>query len=236
MKARRTIQLVSQNVVLWMALLLFLSGGTQAMASEISSPIIKLPEPRYDGKVSVEKAMYLRRSIRSYKPEPLSLNNISQLLWAAQGKTSPRGYRTTPSAGALYPLEVYLFAFDVTGLAEGVYQYFPNEHAIAITRKGNVREELCKSSLNQSPVRNAPAVFVISAVYERTIRKYSRRGGRYVQLEAGHAAQNICLQAISEGLGTVVVGAFLDHEVNALLNSIPEARPLYIIPAGVPAE
>jgi len=206
------------------------------MASETAPQKIKLPEPRYDGKVSVEKAMHLRRSIRSYKTEPLSLNNISQLLWAAQGKTSPQGYRTAPSAGALYPLEVYLFAFDVTGLKEGAYQYFPNEHSIAMTRKGNVREDLCKSSLNQSPVRYAPAVFVVSAVYERTIRKYGQRGGRYVQIEAGHAAQNICLQAVSEGLGTVVVGAFLDHEINALLNSIPEARPLYIIPAGVPAE
>ncbi len=206
------------------------------MASETATQKIKLPAPRYDGKVSVEKAMHLRRSIRSYKLEPLSLNNISQLLWAAQGKTSPRGYRTAPSAGALYPLEVYFFAFDVTGLDEGVYQYFPNEHAIAMTRKGNVREDLCKSSLNQSPVRHAPAVFVISAVFERTIIKYGQRGERYVQIEAGHAAQNICLQAVSEGMGTVVVGAFLDHEINALLNSIPEARPLYIIPAGVPAE
>lgn len=206
------------------------------MASETVPQKIKLPEPRYDGKVSVEKAMHLRRSIRSYKSQPLSLNNISQLLWAAQGKTSQRGYRTAPSAGALYPLEVYFFAFDVTGLKEGVYQYFPNEHAIVMTRKGNAREDLCKSSLNQNPVRHAPAVFVISAVYERTTRKYGQRGEMYVQIEAGHAAQNICLQAVSEGLGTVVVGAFVDHEINVLLNGIPEAKPLYLIPAGVPAE
>jgi SagB-type dehydrogenase family enzyme len=105
-----------------------------------------------------------------------------------------------------------------------------------MTRKGNVREDLCKSSLNQNPVRHAPAVFVISAAYERTTRKYGQRGERYVQIEAGHAAQNICLQAVSEGLGTVVVGAFVDHEINVLLNGIPEAKPLYLIPAGVPAE
>jgi SagB-type dehydrogenase family enzyme len=164
------------------------------------------------------------------------LNNISQLLWAAQGKTSPRGYRTAPSAGALYPLEVFFFAFDVTGLEEGVYRYFPDEHTIVMTRKGNVREALCKSSLNQSPVRQAPVVIVISAVYERTMGKYGQRGGRYVHIEAGHAAQNVCLQAVSDGLGTVVVGAFLDHEINALLNGIPEATPLYLIPAGVPVE
>lgn len=236
MKTRDTIFRTSGNILLWLVLLLIFSGVIPAMASEKKPQKIKLPEPRHDGKVSVEKAIYLRRSIRSYKAEPLTLNTISQLLWSAQGKTSPRGYRTAPSAGALYPLEVYLFAFDVTGLKEGVYRYFPNEHAIAMTRKGNVREELCKSSLNQIPVRDAPVVLVISAVYERTMRKYGQRGERYVHIEAGHAAQNICLQAVSEGLGTVVVGAFLDHEVHALLNSIPEARPLYVMPVGVPAE
>ncbi|MFO7558827.1 MAG: SagB/ThcOx family dehydrogenase [Desulfobacterales bacterium] len=236
MKTRDTIFRTSGNILLWLVLMLLFSGGMQAMALETEPQKIKLPEPRHDGKVSVEKAIHLRRSIRSYKAEPLSLNTISQLLWSSQGKTSPRGYRTAPSAGALYPLEVYLFAFDVTGLNEGVYRYFPNEHAIALTRKGNVREELCKSSLSQSSVKNAPAVLVISAVYERTMRKYGQRGERYVHIEAGHAAQNICLQAVSEGLGSVVVGAFLDHEVNALLNSIPEARPLYVMPIGVPAE
>jgi len=213
-----------------------ISEGRFAMASETVYPKIRLPAPRHDGTVSVEKAMQLRRSIRDYRPAPLSLNNISQLLWAAQGRTSPQGYRTVPSAGALYPLEVSFFAFDVTGLDEAVYRYLPDEHAVVMTGKGNVHEALCRSALNQSPVRRAPAVLVISAVYERTMGKYGQRGMQYVHMEAGHAAQNICLQAVSEGLGAVVVGAFRDHEVSALLNDIPEARPLYLIPVGVPAE
>jgi len=236
MKTEKSIPLVLANIVLWIVLSLLFSGEKQAMASETAYPKITLPAPRHDGAVSVEKAILLRRSIRSYRPDPLSLNNISQLLWAAQGRTSPKGFRTAPSAGALYPLEVFFFAFDVTGLEEGVYRYLPDEHAIVMTGKGNVRESLCQSSLNQSPVRQAPAVLVVSAVYERTMGKYGQRGVQYVHMEAGHAAQNVCLQAVSEGLGTVVVGAFRDHEVSALLNGIPEAKPLYLIPAGIPAE
>jgi SagB-type dehydrogenase family enzyme len=232
----KTIQPLFGNIFFWILWMLFFSGGTQVMASANELEKLKLPEPRHNGKVSVEKALHLRRSVRSYASEPLNTRQISQLLWAAQGKTSPRGFRTAPSAGALYPLEVYLIVFHVKGLKKGAYRYFPDEHAIALTSKGDFREALAKSSLNQPPVRDASIVLVISAVYERTMRKYGQRGVRYVHLEAGHAAQNVCLQAVSEGLGTVVVGAFLDHEVSELLHDIPEARPLYLIPVGVSAE
>ena len=196
------------------------------------SEIIKLPEPRYDSETSIEKALLERRSVRDYKDEPLTLIEVSQLLWAAQGITDPGGFRTAPSAGALYPLELYVVAGNVNDLPDGIYKYKPHGHELARVVEGDKRTELCNAALDQPPVKDAAAVIVFSAVYERTTGKYGERGIRYVHIEAGHAAQNIYLQAVSLNLGTVVIGAFDDEEVKKVLNTGDEEQPLYIMPVG----
>ncbi len=194
--------------------------------------VMELPEPRYDSDVSIEQALLQRRSIRSYTGEPLTLQEISQLLWAAQGVTSPRGFRTAPSAGALYPLQVYLLAGDVQDLASGVYQYWPDQHQLVKVIDGDKRTELCDAALMQSCVKDGAVVLVFTGVYERTISKYGDRGIRYVHIEVGHAAENLCLQTTAMGLGAVTVGAFHDEQVAKLLNLPPDEHPLYIIPVG----
>lgn len=170
--------------------------------------VIVLPPPVLDSQISVEQAMQTRRSVRTYSLEPLVLSEVSQLLWAAQGLTNPVGLRTVPSAGALYPLEIYVVAGNVTDLPAGIYQYQYQDHSLLLTSTGDKREDLFEASLHQSAVRDAALVLVISAVYERTTVKYGERGVRYVHMEVGHAAQNIYLQAESLELGTVLVGAF----------------------------
>ena len=194
---------------------------------------IKLPEPKYDSSTSVEKAMLERRSVREYKDGPLTLGEVSQLLWAAQGITyRGRGFRTAPSAGALYPLEVYVVTGKVDKLGQGVYKYRPQQHELVKVSDENVRNELTAAALGQDCVGESAIVIVFSAVYERTTRKYHERGIRYVHMEAGHAAQNVFLQAVSLNLGMVVVGAFMDEEVKKILNMPDRESPLYILPVG----
>lgn len=193
--------------------------------------IIKLPEPKYDGSISLEKAILERRSVRDYKKDPLTLPEISQILWAAQGITGA-GYRTAPSAGALYPLEIYIVAGKVDLLPAGIYKYGPRKHELYSVAKGDGRTDLCNAALGQLSIKRAAAVLVISAVYERTSAKYGDRGIRYVHMEAGHAAQNISLQAVALGLGTVVIGAFRDDEVKKVVRMPDDERPLYILPVG----
>ena len=194
--------------------------------------LITLPEPRYDSDVSIEQSLLQRRSIRSCTGEPLTLEEVSQLLWAAQGITDPRGFRTAPSAGALYPLEVYVVVGDVKNLACGIYTYEPGEHKLALCIKGDKRSELADAALAQPWVKEGAVVIVFTAVYGRTAIKYGERGIRYVHIEVGHAAQNLCLQATAMGLGVVTVGAFHDEEVSRLLNLSEDEEPLYIISVG----
>ncbi|MGB9857319.1 MAG: SagB/ThcOx family dehydrogenase [Dictyoglomaceae bacterium] len=195
--------------------------------------IVKLPEPRYKSNVSIEEALLKRRSIRNYKNEPLTLFEISQILWSAQGITDKKmGFRTTPSAGALYPLEIYVVAGKVKDLEAGVYKYRPETHDIILVLKGDKRKELYNASLRQEWVRDAPLIIVISAIFERTTVKYGERGIRYVYMEAGHCAQNIYLQCVSLNLGTVSVGAFHDEEVKKILNLERKEFPLYLMPVG----
>jgi SagB-type dehydrogenase family enzyme len=195
--------------------------------------IIALPAPEFDGSTSVEQALLERRSVREYRDEPLSLPEIGQLLWAAQGITSPSGKRTAPSAGALYPLELYLVAGDVEGLQVGVYKYIPHDHALKEITTGDKRSDLTIAALKQESILKAPAVIVLSAVYERTRVKYGDRGDRYVHMEIGFAAQNIYLQAESLELGTVFIGAFYDESVKKILEIPEEEQPLGIMPLGV---
>ncbi len=199
---------------------------------EFKSEIIKLLKPEYDSDTSIEEALLKRRSVRRYKDKPLTLTEISQLLWAAQGITDPRGLRAAPSAGALYPLEIYVVAGNVNGLPDGIYNYKPRKHELARVVKGDKRIELCNAALGQPSVRNAAVVIVFSAVYERTTVKYGERGIRYVHIEAGHAAQNLFLQAVPLNLGAVVIGAFYDDEVKKVMKMTDREQPLYIMPVG----
>ncbi len=201
-------------------------------AAEPTERRIRLPAPRYDSDISVEKTLRERRSIREYKDAPLTLSEISQLLWAAQGVTDPMGLRTAPSAGALYPLEVYLVAGNVQNLPKGIYQYITHGHELLRTAEGDKRSELAYAALDQPSVQEAGAVVVFSAVYRRTTSKYGERGIRYVHMEVGHAAQNVCLQAVALNLGTVVTGAFYDEKVKKVLQLADKEEPLSLIAVG----
>ena len=196
---------------------------------------ITLPPPQKTSETSIEEALLKRRSIRDYKDEPLSLREISQILWAAQGITSPElGGRTAPSAGALYPLEVYLTVRVAEEIKPGVYKYLPDNHKLIKILDGDISDQLARAALNQISISNAPVNLVFSAVFERTTGKYGQRGIQYVYTEAGHAAQNVYLQVQSLKLATVVVGAFDEGEVKRILNLPEEETPLYVMPLGKP--
>ena len=211
---------------------LVLSACTMTVPSFKEVTAIKLPEPRFDSDVSLEQSLLERRSTRSYTGESLTLRDVSQLLWAAQGITDDRGFRTAPSAGGLYPLEVYIVAGNVENLAPGIYQYGADLHELIPIIAGDRRSELADAAPGQAWVKEGAIVIVFTAVYERTTGKYGERGIRYVHIEAGHATQNLCLQATAMGLGVVTVGAFHDEQVVELLNLPGDEQPLYIIPVG----
>lgn len=192
---------------------------------------IKLPEPCKESNYSFEKAVHERRSIRSYTKDSLSLAEISQLLWAAQGITGG-GLRASPSAGALYPLELYVVVGAVKKLPTGVYQYRPKGHKLVFKKMGDLRNKLYQKALEQAPVKKAAVCIVIAGVYERTTKKYGERGKRYVHMEVGHACQNIYLQASALNLGTVTIGAFQDTEVQKLLGMRSNEQPFSIMPVG----
>jgi SagB-type dehydrogenase family enzyme len=194
--------------------------------------IIKLPQPRFESNISLEEAVLKRRSRREYKDEPLTIEEISQLLWAAYGVTGKNGLRTAPSAGALYPLETYLVVGKVKDIPSGVYKYKPQEHELINITYGDKRLALRSASLDQEAVSEAPIIIVFAAVYERTTVKYGERGVRYVLMEVGHAAQNVYLQAEALNLGTVVIGAFDDDKVKSILTLEKKEEPLYIMPVG----
>ena len=193
---------------------------------------ISLPEPRRDSAYSLERAFVERRSVREFGDAPLSLAQLAQLAWAAQGVVAASGRRTTPSAGALYPLELYIVAANVKDLAAGVYRYEPARHRLAPVAEGDRRRRLADAALGQAWLAQAPLVFVIAAVERRTTAKYGQRGVRYVHMEAGHAAQNILLQARALDLDAVPVGAFSDAEVQAVTALPEDTRPLYLVPVG----
>ena len=194
--------------------------------------IIKLPEPHIDSSFSIERALLKRRSKREYLDVPLTLIEVSQLFWAAQGVTHPAGLRTAPSAGALYPLELYLVAGNVANLPAGVYKYRPKKHELLNIAEGEIRTELASATLGQKWVEDGALVIVIAAIYERTTQKYGQRGIRYVHIEVGSVAQNVYLQAVSLQLGAVFVGAFYDEEVQRILNMPENEHPLGIMPVG----
>lgn len=193
---------------------------------------VPLPKPRYESVASLEHALLKRRSVREFREAPLTLDDLAQLLWAAQGLTDRAGFRTAPSAGALYPLEVYVLAGNIQGLPPGLYQYAPHEHRLHRVGNDDKRPALSHAALDQAAVAVAPAVLILCAVYERITEKYGERGIRYVHMEAGHAAQNVYLQAVSLRLSTVVIGAFADEQVAEALTLSVQEHPLYLMPIG----
>jgi len=188
---------------------------------------IALPKPKVEGKVSVEESILKRRSRRSYSSRELTLGQISQLLWAAQGITDKRrNYRAAPSAGALYPLEIYLVK------KEGLYHYIPEGHRLEFIKSEDLRPGLTKAAWGQRSIGEAPVSIVICAIYSRVTSKYGLRGNRYVEIEVGSAAENIHLQAVALGLDSGPIGAYTDDAVAKLLELPRDCEPLYIIPVG----
>ena len=179
---------------------------------------VALPDPRDIRGLSLEEAVEARRSVRDYAASPLSLEELSRLLHAAQGVTEPRlGFRAAPSAGALYPIELYPIIYDVAGLEPGIAHYAVQEHALELLQPGDFRAAVVRAGLGQAFLGQAGVCFVLSAIFQRTRWRYRERTYRYVLLEAGHVGQNLYLAATSMGLGACAVGAFLDDALNDLL-------------------
>ena len=199
---------------------------------------IYLPSPSQKGSMSLEEAIARRRSVRDFTPEPLSQLQLSQILWAAQGITDASWkYRSIPSAGATYPLEIFVVCGIncIEKMCDGIYHYDIAHHSLTLYHRGDVRLELAGAALDQEYIYGAPVDIVICALYERTARRYGARAERYVHMEVGHVGQNIYLQATALGLATVATGAFHDEPVRQILRLDKQYQPLYIMPLGRPA-
>jgi len=196
---------------------------------------VKLPKPEYRGMI-LEEAIEQRRSVRNYSKKPITTLQLSQLLFAAQGITGKiygQPLRAAPSAGALYPFEIYMVANNVQDLPRGIYHYSLRDHALELVKAGDFRRKITDAGLEQEMLGDAAVTFVLSAIFDRLRCKYGERGFRYAYIEAGHISQNICLQSVSLGLGSVCVGAFLDEKVNQLIevDGRKEAA-IYLHPVG----
>ena len=221
-----------------LALLPVFSTAQEKVAGEQLT--YKLPSPSLKGTVSVEETMATRRSQRKFLNDGVTIENISQILWAAYGVTKPLdfpqtrgGFRTAPSAGALYPLELYLLVGNIKGIEPGVYKYNAQNHSIIRVIAKDVKKELAVASYNQKMIEAAPACLFYSAIYSRMTKKYGERGReRYVCMDLGHSAQNVYLQAEALHLGTCAIGAFVDASVKTIMQLPEEEEPLYMMPIG----
>ncbi len=209
-------------------------GGIVASSTSATPLVVALPAPRTHGAATLEETLLGRRSVRAFAATGLALEDLGQLLWAAQGVTSREGGRTAPSAGALYPLEIHAVVADVAGLDPGVYRYLPERHRLERLGGGDRRAALAHAALGQDWIAKAPVVLVIAADYARLTGKYRERGVRYAHLECGHAAQDVLLEAVALGLGAGVVGAFDDARVREVLRIPVTEQPLELIPVGRP--
>ena len=206
-------------------------GGCETLKAELDKVRAEVGTVKT---ASLEELLRQRRSVRAYSDAPLTQDEVLKLLWAGQGITSAGGGRTAPSAGALYPLEIYLVAGNVDNLVPGIYKYNPEKNDLTLVKGGDMRNGLLEASMRQGSVVEGAIDIVIAAVYERTTVKYGARGERYVDIEVGHAAQNICLEATALGLGLVTVGAFDDAAVAKIIGMSQDETPLYVIPVGRP--
>lgn len=199
-----------------------------------ASGVVKLPAPRTDGGISVEKALSERRSIRSFKNGSLTIDEISQLLWAAQGITDDKGHRTSPSAMASYPLEIYLLAGNVTELPAGVYHYSPEGHNISTVALGNKIPELFGTPMNGKTDwrASAPAIFIVTGVFERVNKVPGQDLSRFVHVEAGTASENLLLEVVSLGLGATYTAGFDENKTRECLGLADGQDPIAVIPVG----
>lgn len=210
---------------------LALAACDAAVAQEVA-----LPPPQLDGDTSLEEAVYQRQSVRNFADTSLERRHIGQLLWSGTGHTvdgvtGPT--RAAASAGGLYPIRAYAVLGDVEDIEAGVYRYRWRSHELERVRTGDVRRELRLAALGQGAVGRAPAVVVLAADYGVTQQRYGERGvERYVHMDAGHAAQNVILQAQALGLGAAPIGAFTDAAVKRVLRT--DLAPMYLIPVGHP--
>lgn len=196
---------------------------------------MRLPDPMFDGNISVEKAIKHRRTVRSYSNEPITLAHLSQILWAAQGITENRGFkRAAPSGGALYPIDVYAAVGQggVQNLGEGVYRYDPSNHSLEERAGADAREDVAKAALRQMWAAGAPVILTLTAEYRRITAKYGERGKRYAMIEVGHIGQNIFLQCDALGLSAGIIGAFDDNKVARAIKAKKNHEPLIIMPMG----
>lgn len=230
-------------IVIYVLLLITpITERVESVEYVVEDNVIYLPPPRKLTNITVEEAILLRRSIREYTEDPIRLEHLSMILWGAYGITDPRGFRASPSAGATYPLELYVVIGEKGVVVEngvylkpGVYRYDVNRHLLILIKEGDFRRELAEAALGQTWVREAPVNIVVFAVFERTTRIYGERGEvRYVPMEVGHLGQNIYLLTTALGYGTVVVGAFYDNSVHEIIGAGGEETPMYIIPIGKP--
>lgn len=221
------------TTAMFLTVALLLAGGPvtgpdRAAAEDgVGLPGIQAGEPG-----SLSDLLYKRRSVRRFGSGPIQLDQVARLLFAAQGITRGDRFRTVPSAGALYPLEIYLAAGEVAGLSPGVYRYRPRKHNLVRVQRGDKREDIARAAVGQMWISEAQAVLVVGAVFERTTSKYSNHGRRYVHMEAGCAAQSVSLQAVDLGLGTTVVGAFRGDRVARLIGAKEDVTPLLLMPVG----
>jgi SagB-type dehydrogenase family enzyme len=219
---------IIMRVVIAMMGIMLMASGTWGAAR------ISLPVPALKGAVSVEEALKQRRTVRSFASRDLSLTQVSQLLWGADGVSDDRGHRTAPSAGATYPLELYLAVGErgVKDLAPGIYRYLTPEHALELVAPGEARPAIARASLNQTWMAQAPVLVVIAAQYRRCTQRYGERGVMYTHMEAGEVGQNVFLQAEALGLGAGIVGAFSDAALAQVLKLPPDIVPLLVMPVG----
>ena len=221
-------------ILIWT--LFFLLGTATA---ETDKNLIKLPTPSFMGNMSVEEAIYKRKTVRSFGKKPLTLSQVSQLLWVANG-TIPKDAVTgatskvTPSAGGLYPLEVFLVVGKdgVKDVPAGVYQYIPRTNSMKLLVEGDKRNSVAKAALYQGFLALAPVNVIVGAVFGRTTYKYGGRGHQYVFMEAGSANQNVCLQAEALGLSVATVGAFEEKPLSKALKLPDSVRPIVIMGIG----
>ncbi len=211
----------------------FLLGGNNTTSQSLSNPS---DLPPIDSEKGLANLIYYRQSERSFTNDPLSQEDIAYLLWAGEGITvdgvsGPT--RSSPSAGATDPLELFILANNVEGLEKGVYRYSPEAHELTLAREGELGGDLAQAALGQTVIRDAPAVFIVAANYDRTTGRYGERGVKYVHFEGGHAGQNINLMAEERGLGGVIIGAFDNSSVKQIIG-VEDEDPLLIIPIGHP--
>ncbi len=210
-----------------------------------ANPVVELPPPQFEGNCSVEKALATRRSVRVFNSEPMSLATLSQLVWAAQGVTRKEdapsdwswgtwqgGKRTAPSAGAMYPLELYVVAGNVQGIQPGIYKYRPQSHALALASTGDKRSQMSTRGPGQKWIEAAPCLLVVAGNHARLEPRFGDRATRYLHIEVGHVVENICLQAAALGLGSTVVGSFVDQLVKEVIGMSEEESPLAFVPVG----